>query len=427
MSDVAFRLRDFSPAGRLNLRPHLVALRYFTGVEYAKVRQERGAVRSALDTAAGAWSCDMCERVHSSWSLMIPSTRSVPPTPTPSAWLEPSVHPVYVRLICSDLRRRGFTEEAILAGTRLKWSEIHTEGTFLSFAQLKRVVIRALDLTRDPALGLCIGLNTELATHGALGYAGMAASTVGEAMALMPRFISLRFRFARLHIQATSGGFAMLVDEDLVEADMRGYLIGHIATALLRIVDTLAGERTNDKLRVRWPLACDAWSQHVRAIFPHSEFDARQLSVEIPQDLWQRYCIGSDPIAHRVALRECERQLSSKDLGLVSLRLQRRLLDTQGGYPTIEAMARIEHVSVRTLIRKLRDEGTSYQRLLDTTREELACWLLAHTDLSTEVIAEQVAFRDPSSFSRAFKRWLGVGPREFRQAHAARTGTPPHR
>lgn len=74
--------------------------------------------------------------------------------------------------------------------------------------------------------------------------------------------------------------------------------------------------------------------------------------------------------------------------------------------------------SPRTLIRRLREEGSSYQQLLDSVREELACWLLIQTDLPVEAIAERVGYADTSNFSRTFRRWLGVTPREFRPAGA---------
>jgi len=79
-------------------------------------------------------------------------------------------------------------------------------------------------------------------------------------------------------------------------------------------------------------------------------------------------------------------------------------------------LAEREHVSSRTLIRKLRDEGLTYQQLLDRVREDLACWWLLHTDLSVEAIADRLGYQDTSNFSRTFRRWVGMTPRDFRQS-----------
>ena len=71
-------------------------------------------------------------------------------------------------------------------------------------------------------------------------------------------------------------------------------------------------------------------------------------------------------------------------------------------------------MSRRTLIRKLKTEGTSYQDLLDGVRQELAAWYLLETTVAVEQIAERLGCQDPSNFSRTFRRWFGVTPHSMR-------------
>ncbi|WP_161784354.1 AraC family transcriptional regulator [Aquabacterium sp. NJ1] len=332
----------------------------------------------------------------------------------PADWLKPSLHPVYARLICAELRRRGFSEDEILQGTRLNWAELHGSNLFLSFEQTRRLVLRALTLTQCPWLGLQVGLSTQLSAHGALGYAAMAAGTVGEAMLLLQRFTDVRLRLARMDVD-TRGGFALVLKEVLVSDDVREYIVGHIAAAMLRMFETIAGQDMRGRVRIQWPFPEPPWGQHYRDFCPQSEFGADQLRMELPLDVWGSPGIASDPEAFRTALRDCERQLNQIEMGTVTTRVQRRLLGCDGSYPSLEQMAELEHVSPRTLIRHLSEEGMSYQRLLDAVREELACWLLVHTELSVEAIAERLGYQDTSNFSRTFRRWLGVTPRDFRQ------------
>jgi len=80
-----------------------------------------------------------------------------------------------------------------------------------------------------------------------------------------------------------------------------------------------------------------------------------------------------------------------------------------------EEVARHLHISSRTLQRKLQDAGTSYQTLLEHERQQRAYHLLAETELSLTTISEQLGFAESSAFSRAFKRWQGVTPLEYRQ------------
>jgi AraC-like DNA-binding protein len=64
--------------------------------------------------------------------------------------------------------------------------------------------------------------------------------------------------------------------------------------------------------------------------------------------------------------------------------------------------------------KKLKLEGTSYQALLDGTRSELSQQYLGKGGMSISEAAFLLGFTDSSNFSRAFKRWLGVSPSEYR-------------
>ena len=68
-----------------------------------------------------------------------------------------------------------------------------------------------------------------------------------------------------------------------------------------------------------------------------------------------------------------------------------------------------------TLQRRLRKEGTTYQVELDAARHGLAIRYLTKTTLGVDEIAGVLAYRDPNSFSRSFRRWTGRSPLALRQ------------
>jgi AraC-like DNA-binding protein len=93
----------------------------------------------------------------------------------------------------------------------------------------------------------------------------------------------------------------------------------------------------------------------------------------------------------------------------------RELLPTQ---TTAEALSRALNISVRTLHRQLKDEGTSLQTLKDQVRRDMAVEMLLRTKRSVKQIALASAFRNEKSFTRAFREWTGESPSDYRRKMA---------
>ena len=71
-------------------------------------------------------------------------------------------------------------------------------------------------------------------------------------------------------------------------------------------------------------------------------------------------------------------------------------------------------MSSRTLTRRLQQTGLGFQQLLDEARKRDAIKLLQNTSLTVEQIALRLGYTDPANFSRAFKKWTGEPPSQYR-------------
>jgi AraC-like DNA-binding protein len=84
---------------------------------------------------------------------------------------------------------------------------------------------------------------------------------------------------------------------------------------------------------------------------------------------------------------------------------------------TADMVASLYAVSRRTLYRHLKAEGRTFRQVVNEVRGEIACTLLAKTDLSVGQIAEVLHYSEHSAFTRAFQRWSGQPPTVWRSNH----------
>ncbi|RXH55571.1 AraC family transcriptional regulator [Granulicella sibirica] len=105
-------------------------------------------------------------------------------------------------------------------------------------------------------------------------------------------------------------------------------------------------------------------------------------------------------------------------LELVRSAVQDRLT---GRRPSIDVVSDALHLSPRTLQRRLQESGSSYQRVLDEARHQMARYYLGNSGLELNETAYLLGFEDPNSFGRAFRVWEGVTPSNWRETHRAAT------
>ncbi len=135
-------------------------------------------------------------------------------------------------------------------------------------------------------------------------------------------------------------------------------------------------------------------------------FPARLLATPNPQ---------FDQATQEFWVSLCEREFSAHR-GMGSLTLLQRLRPNPGRLRRLDQVADEMHISLRTLHRKLVDEGIDYSELHDCERRGLAEKML-RSGLSCDSIVDTLGLSDSRSFRRAFRRWTGLSPAEFRQRH----------
>ena len=109
---------------------------------------------------------------------------------------------------------------------------------------------------------------------------------------------------------------------------------------------------------------------------------------------------------------------TGQDLGPLTDDL-RRVLRTEPLRNTCSAagIARLFSMHRRTMNRHLHTEGLAFRQVANEVRFEIACELLANTDMALSQVAAALKYSEPSAFTRAFRRWSGQTPSAWRTSH----------
>ena len=144
------------------------------------------------------------------------------------------------------------------------------------------------------------------------------------------------------------------------------------------------------------------------------QLKSRHTAIHFLREDLEAPMAGSIPEVAKATDRISELYIETLDTNKAATKVRQLLIDLlPSGDAHQDRVARTLHCSASSLQRQLQSEGTSYREVLADTRRSLAIEYLRDGKNSHAQIAYLLGFSDQSNFSRAFKRWTGVPPRQF--------------
>jgi AraC-like DNA-binding protein len=321
----------------------------------------------------------------------------------------------YILILIDLVESRGFERSALLAGTNLSRTGISGIGARVSEEDFSRLVLNALELTGDPALGLHLGLRLNLSAHAVLGQAFMTCQNLREVMALFLKYYHLLSPALYLEFEIKAARCILTTVSSPQENPVEfAYELMYGA-----ILNTLQGmfNFTNLQLRLEVPYPPPDHANLYYEVFgPDVHFNRPKGKVCFDEALLDTPLPSSNPALRSLYEEECSRLLADleEEDSIVeqTLRLLRKL---EGQYPQMPQLAKMLNFSPRTYRRRLEEEEQSFQELLDQVRAEHATRYLQNTRLPLSSIAYMIGFNDASNFRRAYTRWTGLSPQAVRR------------
>ncbi len=327
--------------------------------------------------------------------------------------LETSTSVLTARPVVAALEERGVDPGRILRSAELSSEALESVDNRLPRGSVQALWEGAAEAAHDPSFGVHVAESLPAGAYDVYEHLLAAEATVGAALERLSRYFPLLQEHATLRL-VVEPGQARLV--------RRGPTVGPqcdeftFATLLLRsrqasavewspALVTFQHEQTHDDGALSRIFGCPI------------AFGAAETEMRIPPAVLQLPHAHADPKLLEVLCAHVDPRLESLAprgalLARVSSAIARRIATE---LPTLATTAAAVRIPERTLQRRLADEGVSHSALVDDVRRNLALEHLADASVSVTEIAYRLQFADPAAFYRAFKRWTGEGPAEYRK------------
>ena len=311
------------------------------------------------------------------------------------------------------LGKHGIDAAPVLAEFGLEPALFLDPENTIAFREVGRLFARCAEVARCPHFALLVGQRASFSSLGAVGFLMQSAPDVRTALHEMSR-----------HYRAHNPNAAIVVVEEASFATF-GYAILHagieaeehildFALAIgLNIMQAMCGPDW-------YPIEMRFAHARPRDLTPYRffrsvlRFDEGKSALVFARHWMDRRPRGADPLLHMMMTRrlgEIEAHYN-EDLADQVRRILPALVAAHTN--SLAVAAKRLGLGVRTLNRRLAEEGTSFMQLREEVSQVIACQLLESTHMPANEIADFLGYANPSAFTRAFNRWEGATPTQWR-------------
>lgn len=331
------------------------------------------------------------------------------------ALIEHSLLATFILPIAQALRLQGIDALEVIEAAGIDAAGVINPDRRIPMETMQALLRSCVELTGDEAFGLAAAEQLQPQVLHGLGLAWLASDSVYDGLKRNVRFGKLMATALEMELEV-EGDFVHLTMRPLIEIESyvqagRDFAVG-VITRMCRLTvgEFLAPVRI--EMERPEPQNPERWEYMLSS---RVLFDCEHTRITWSRaDIMEPLATG-DPVLARINDEQTESYLNSFLAQSTSREVVGKIVEKlPDGPPNQQQIATAMNVSNRTLQRKLKEEGTSFMDLLQDTRLQLARKYLRQPSRSVVETAYLLGFSEPSTFSRAFKRWTGSAPAEYR-------------
>ena len=309
----------------------------------------------------------------------------------------------------------GHDADLLLAQAGIDKNILLNPDARISLEAMSRVWEIAVSVTGDQCFGLHVASFVKPTTFHALGFAMMASNSLNDAISRVRRNYNVITTAIDLEIGDSDG----LVSISFMPKKTGTKPADEAVDAMMASAVSFCRMMLNDEIRL-------LKTELIRKKPEHSEkfinffnspviFSAEQNRFYInKEDCHRFFPTANIEIArhNEQIVREYLKRFQKND---IAYQVNAKVIEIlRMGSPSLEGLATALGISKRNLNRYLKNENTTYQEILSEVRQYLAVKYFKQKNLSITDIAFRLGYTDSSNFSRAFKRWFGISPKDYR-------------
>ena len=322
------------------------------------------------------------------------------------------------------LRSRGVDAGTVLADIGMSLSVFDDPDNVIPFRTMGALIARCVQITGLADMGLRIGREGSTSSLGIVGFLVESSPDVGSALRNLVQYQPVHDRGEAVALRTDGTTATLSYVRDLRGIQAADQIADGAVAIGLNIMRALCGAGFTPSLVLFEHPAPPEAAPYRRLFGARVQFDAAENALAFPA----RWLDHKLPGANENLRRELEREIHATEaIERGSRDHMRRVLRTllYIGGATESRLAHLFAMHRRTVNRRLRAEGTTFRKLVDEVRFDVARHLLETSALNVCEIAEFLNYADASAFTRAFRRWSATTPVRWRLAHGRRGAGEP--
>jgi len=316
-----------------------------------------------------------------------------------------------VRHLCDN----GHTQQQLLRGTNLRADDLVSPHTRVTLKQVHQLISNCEQAWGQAGLSLEFGRSLTLQSLGMIGQAACSSETLGSALQTIVRYLSLRDPLQSYSIEHATRGMYLRHINSINDPTLYRFISEAACAAHISFAEQLTGSALKGFEFFFDFQAREETQSYQQTLGSNLNFGSDSFRIFVPDELLQQKLPSANPMTAAEARLFCERELEQHGPVNGLQAVVKTLLCSRISEPPTEKQAGvILGYSDRNLRRQLAQEGTSYRALLIEVRQREGKRQLEHTSHTIEQIASELGYENVGNFCRAFKRWTGMTPTQFR-------------